>query len=110
MKSKARKTVLIIALLICMGCTHITADVSKDASRIFRGKIQVMIADDFKDDKATTAYYLISSEDGAVLRLNFIEAPPASTLKSGTQVEIEGRRHGDRLDAAVLRVRSPEKR
>lgn len=104
MKISFQPSALIIALLICLGCSPITADTPKDEIRIFRGELQVMIADDFKTNTAQAVYHLISAENGAMLRLNFTHSQPDPMLKTGTQVEVQGRLHGDRLDVMSLQL------
>ena len=104
MKTNALFTTAIIALLLCLGCRTITADAAGGESRLFQGELQVIIADDFKRQTAETHYHLISAQDGAILRLIFLNMPPEPPLPSGTRVEIRGRLIKGQLRVETLQV------
>ena len=59
---------------------------------------------DFQGKTAQIPYHLVLEEDGAMVRLNFLYAPPDPMPPSGSRVEVIGHRRHGRLDAASMRV------
>ncbi len=93
-----------ITLALCLGCHSMAAQASGKNNQVYRGQLQVLIADDFKGQSTQTHYLLVSTPDGTALRLDFAIAPPDPPLPSGTHVEILGRRQDHRLIVESLRV------
>lgn len=93
------------ALYWGIGCSAIQTESDAGPPQTFRGKLMVMVADDFKTGTARTLYRLISDEDGAKLHLRFRNAaPPTQALRSGTRVEIQGTHQNDNLIVKNLRI------
>ncbi|NPA12505.1 MAG: hypothetical protein GXO45_00795 [Aquificae bacterium] len=86
---KTGLSALVVAYLVLFGCSHGLSKQrevcsmgnqgeNKDKAQIFKGRVVVMVKDDFKRGKGETIYYLMT-DDGKMHRLElckWVKAPP----------------------------------
>jgi hypothetical protein len=106
-RKKMNQAALLILMglgVFCSGCSAIAADAQQVQSKLYTGRLMILIADDFVQQITKIHYALLTDEDGKSLPLKFADPRDIPNVKSGTRVEIMGRQQNGRIHVHTVRI------
>lgn len=98
---------IIIAALICSGCSAMAADHQPGRYERFSGELVVTIADNFQQQASVMRYELLMDGGVESVPLNFADRHAVPQVTTGTRIEIFGKRRNGGIDVATWRIIAP---